>query len=727
MLSIQSFLLFLFLGPIASATISSGFQGFITRQYGANVTEQLAREDQGVNGSSFGGAESVFPIRTYRNALVFVHGLNSNAGSMLPIQEFFIKKGYGQNELYATTYGPENTIINENNSMICDYVKQVRQFLIAVRAYTQQPIDVASYSLGVPIARKAILGGKCVDTGEDIGSPITSSIRQFLSTAGANQGAKLCSQTSVVPACDKATGVSKHSDFIADINTREGYEAERIFSIRSTSDEVVSYNLSALSNSQVNVTFNNFTHVDTCLNTLWTQLSLIATGHVREFFLNKDSNAESKLVKKNCSGEVTADNNNHYGNEVDDDGDEGEYDVQKKQYNFPNGYFYVHHKNKKGQLFESPKGRQSEMAVRTAFVLFLFVTIVQGTLTDGFLSYITRQYGSQAANQLARKDLGVNGSYGGNLFSFPIRILRDPVILIHGLNADAGATIPVRDFFIKKGYGYNEIYATSYGPNGTKIDSKGAVNCTYIKQLRMLVQAVSSYTQKNVVIIGYSLGGPVARKVILGGTCVDTKENLGAPLTSKVTAYLSASGANRGALLCDQSPTAPACNLINGLNKNSQFVKDINSKQGYEGQRRYLLRDSTDDVVGFNQSNIQWSTYAGSQINVTFNNFSHVDSLFNTLWTQWSLVASGYASKFAIEKDARAESKLTGKNCSGSAVGNPTSSPWQSPWSGTQNEDQNAKPTGGEYDRQLKIFKFANGYYYAHQKLPANFLGQTKN
>ncbi|KAI6172415.1 Lipase EstA/Esterase EstB family-containing protein [Aphelenchoides besseyi] len=645
MLSIQSFLLFLFLGPIASATISSGFQGFITRQYGANVTEQLAREDQGVNGSSFGGAESVFPIRTYRNALVFVHGLNSNAGSMLPIQEFFIKKGYGQNELYATTYGPENTIINENNSMICDYVKQVRQFLIAVRAYTQQPIDVASYSLGVPIARKAILGGKCVDTGEDIGSPITSSIRQFLSTAGANQGAKLCSQTSVVPG-KFYYRVSKHSDFIADINTREGYEAERIFSIRSTSDEVVSYNLSALSNSQ----FNNFTHVDTCLNTLWTQLSLIATGHVREFFLNKDSNAESKLVKKNCSGEVTADNNNHYGNEVDDDGDEGEYDVQKKQYNFPNG-------NSKSQhLPESPKGRQSEMAVRTAFVLFLFVTIVQGTLTDGFLSYITRQYGSQAANQLARKDLGVNGSYGGNLFSFPIRILRDPVILIHGLNADAGATIPVRDFFIKKRI-----------------------------RLRMLVQAVSSYTQKNVVIIGYSLGGPVARKVILG-----------------------------------------ACNLINGLNKNSQFVKDINSKQGYEGQRRYLLRDSTDDVVGFNQSNIQWSTYAGSQINVTFNNFSHVDSLFNTLWTQWSLVASGYASKFAIEKDARAESKLTGKNCSGSAVGNPTSSPWQSPWSGTQNEDQNAKPTGGEYDRQLKIFKFANGYYYAHQKLPANFFGSNE-
>lgn len=64
------------------------------------------------------------------------------------------------------------------------------------------------------------------------------------------------------------------------------------------------------------------------------------------------------------------------------------------------------------------------LRVRTAvFVLLLVGSVVQGTFTDGFLSYVSRQYGAQASSQLARKDLGVNGSYGGNVFSFPIRIL----------------------------------------------------------------------------------------------------------------------------------------------------------------------------------------------------------------------------------------------------------------------------------------------------------------
>ncbi|KAI6175109.1 LIPaSe related [Aphelenchoides fujianensis] len=331
--------------------------------------------------------------------------------------------------------------------------------------------------------------------------------------------------------------------------------------------------------------------------------------------------------------------------------------------------------------------------VRTAvFVVLLAGSLVQATFTDGFLSYVSRQYGAQASSQLARKDLGVNGSYGGNVFSFPIRILRNPVILVHGLNADAGALIPVRNFLTKRGYGFNEIYATSYGPNGRAIGANDALNCTYVKQLRTLIQAVNSYTGKSTI-------------------------NVGAALTSKVATFLSLSGANRGALLCDQQPTAPACNLVNGLSKNSAFIKDINSKQGYEGQRRYFLRDSIDDTVGFNQSGVQWSTFAGSQINVTTNGFNHVDSLFNTLWTQWDLIAHNQASQFAIDKDARAESELTGRNCSGSAVGSSQTNPWaNAPW--WRGDDT---PQGGEYDTQKKVFKFVDGYQYAHGQLGKNW------
>lgn len=42
--------------------------------------------------------------------------------------------------------------------------------IIAVRQYTGTRVDVIAYGLGSPLARKAILGGDCVDTREILGS-----------------------------------------------------------------------------------------------------------------------------------------------------------------------------------------------------------------------------------------------------------------------------------------------------------------------------------------------------------------------------------------------------------------------------------------------------------------------------------------------------------------------------------------------------------------------------
>lgn len=39
---------------------------------------------------------------------------------------------------------------------------QVRALIVSVRLYTGRAVDVISYSLGVPISRKAILGGNHV-------------------------------------------------------------------------------------------------------------------------------------------------------------------------------------------------------------------------------------------------------------------------------------------------------------------------------------------------------------------------------------------------------------------------------------------------------------------------------------------------------------------------------------------------------------------------------------
>lgn len=44
--------------------------------------------------------------------------------------------------------------------------------IIAIREYTATQVDIIAYSMGSPLARKAILGGNCVDTREILGDYI---------------------------------------------------------------------------------------------------------------------------------------------------------------------------------------------------------------------------------------------------------------------------------------------------------------------------------------------------------------------------------------------------------------------------------------------------------------------------------------------------------------------------------------------------------------------------
>jgi triacylglycerol lipase len=190
---------------------------------------------------------------------------------------------------------------------------------------------------------------------------------------------------------------------------------------------------------------------------------------------------------------------------------------------------------------------------------------------------------------------------------------RDPVVLVHGINANATSLIPVRDFFKNLNYGIGEVYATSYGPSSKNVDYSSTLECSYIKQIRQLIVAVNAYTiGKRVSVIAYSTGVPHARKAILGGDCVDTKENLGSPLTKQVNVFLSVAGANLGAAECTNFPSAAICGNTAGLKSTSAFFKDINSKSGYEGSSRFSIVSKTDDIVGFENSPLP-----GSQINVT--------------------------------------------------------------------------------------------------------------
>lgn len=78
---------------------------------------------------------------------------------------------------------------------------QVRALIVAVRLYTGRAVDVVGYSLGVPVSRKAILGGRCVDTGEDLGAPLTKFIDTYVGVAGPNHGISLQVGGISVPGC----------------------------------------------------------------------------------------------------------------------------------------------------------------------------------------------------------------------------------------------------------------------------------------------------------------------------------------------------------------------------------------------------------------------------------------------------------------------------------------------------------------------------------------------
>jgi hypothetical protein len=63
----------------------------------------------------------------------------------------------------------------------------------------------------------------------------------------------------------------------------------------------------------------------------------------------------------------------------------------------------------------------------------------------------------------------------------------------------------------------------------------------------------------------------------MGGTCVDTGEQLGPPLTGLVHVFVGVAGANWGSFLC----VLPfgSCNPSNGMMCGSRFLNDINSRQ----------------------------------------------------------------------------------------------------------------------------------------------------
>ncbi|GMT21598.1 hypothetical protein PFISCL1PPCAC_12895, partial [Pristionchus fissidentatus] len=208
---------------------------------------------------AFGGKHQASSRGGKHEPVLFVHGVSSRAGEMMKkAAGYFKTQGYHQSELYATTYengGKGDKTSWTKYNMKCSSVKQVRAMMVAVHEYTKRKLDIVAFSLGVPIARKAILGGRCVDTNEQLGKPLTHIIDTFVGVAGPNEGVAPvvggvplagCALFPLMPICNPQDGLYSgvcpiKSKFLVDIERKRKYEGKYIYTIGSTQDEIVGH------------------------------------------------------------------------------------------------------------------------------------------------------------------------------------------------------------------------------------------------------------------------------------------------------------------------------------------------------------------------------------------------------------------------------------------------------------------------------------------------------
>uniref|UniRef100_A0A915D721 Lipase n=1 Tax=Ditylenchus dipsaci TaxID=166011 RepID=A0A915D721_9BILA len=175
----------------------------------------------------------------------------------------------------------------------------------------------------------------------------------------------------------------------------------------------------------------------------------------------------------------------------------------------------------------------------SSVIFLLSLPYATSLFTQHFRQFLAQKYGRARERDLSRIDLGKFGSFGGGNTNYVAsnQTKKRPVIFVHGLGTIAQDNENNKKFFLERDYLEEEIYATSYGFGEATLFTD-AITCQHVRRNRLLIEAVFEYTNSKVDIIAYSMGSPTARKAILGGSCVDTNEELGAPLTSLVHTFI---------------------------------------------------------------------------------------------------------------------------------------------------------------------------------------------
>lgn len=239
--------------------LSADFQAWLKQQ---GISNDFVRAD--VQGGSFGGKTDAAP-EAKRTPVVFIHGNSDSAlgtggtfNGFAASRSHLLANGYSQAELYGTTWGPASVMQAANQRHDAINLLQVRRFIEAVLSYTgKDKVSVVSHSMGVTLARRAILGGTFTDpsTGKtvDLGPPLGGRIEVFIGIAGANRGlvAGLSPAAAFIPTISPRGGlfpgyptpfgVRGQSDTLQALAQAEHYEGERVYSIWSPTDEVIGF------------------------------------------------------------------------------------------------------------------------------------------------------------------------------------------------------------------------------------------------------------------------------------------------------------------------------------------------------------------------------------------------------------------------------------------------------------------------------------------------------
>ncbi len=240
------------------------------------------------------------------------------------------------------------------------------------------------------------------------------------------------------------------------------------------------------------------------------------------------------------------------------------------------------------------------------------------TLTTHFQNWLSANgYGSYNFSNTS-----ITGdSYGGKTTNTsPVN--KQPVIFIHGNSDKAVGTsfgqsgwTQSLNYFLSHGYNESELYAITWGDANASSAGNNYHSKEYVTRIRAFIDAVIAYTGASKVdIVAHSMGVTLGRKAIKGGWGYDPNNggsyNLGAPLTSKVDAFVGIAGANQGLVNCYFASSTPTCDDVNGFYPGymwgwsgpygvSDYLVDLNSSSAYEGSYRYSIWSTVDQIVGY--------------------------------------------------------------------------------------------------------------------------------